>query len=196
MGVTNAQRLAGLPERALTISMRHVDPRGKGPGTGMEWRVEPVRAAGRGETLRYVCTGVALATVAAPPLRPDGMQAAYRSSALTLDDGRTLFGDLDGLMRSEQLFLDAELDVRRLAKRLATNTTYLSQAVNFFTGGTLPEYLNAQRLRYFENLHAASPDALLRERWREAGFGSYASFYRYVKKSRGATPSKLYAPTA
>ena len=94
-------------------------------------------------------------------------------------------------MRTEQLFLDKDLDLEAVCQRLQTNQLYLSQVVNFFARESFRDYVNRCRISYLERA-VSDPDALgIGDLWRAAGFGSYSAFRRFLQASRDMTPGEF-----
>ncbi|MBN6110209.1 helix-turn-helix domain-containing protein [Xanthomonas bonasiae] len=82
---------------------------------------------------------------------------------------------------------EPELSLGELARRLGTNSNYLSRALNDGMGQSFSEFLNRQRIAEAQALLAGDDDVLaiaLR-----VGFGSKASFNRVFRAYVGRTPS-------
>ncbi|QNH15495.1 AraC family transcriptional regulator [Xanthomonas sp. SS] len=82
---------------------------------------------------------------------------------------------------------EPELSLGELARRLGTNSNYLSRALNEGLGQSFSEFLNRQRIAEAQALLAGDDDVLaiaLR-----VGFGSKASFNRVFRAYVGRTPS-------
>lgn len=114
----------------------------------------------------------------------------YQGSSLTMERGRELYARAEALVIGQEQFRDCELSVAKLARRLNTNTQYLSQVINFFSGGRFSTFVNLARLRYADPL-LGTGQYDEREIWRECGFGSYSAFYRASHRHRGVSPSRL-----
>lgn len=116
----------------------------------------------------------------------------YQLSSLSFDDARKLFARLEDAMTEKSLYRDSDLTLAKCSRHLQTNTSYLSHVVNFFAGCTFTQYLNHKRLGYLLRKHPMGEGVSLdRDLIAEAGFGSYHTFYRYVKGRYGRTPMKL-----
>ncbi|WP_420320382.1 helix-turn-helix domain-containing protein [Flagellimonas sp.] len=98
---------------------------------------------------------------------------------------------LEDAMISE-LFLDKELTLSKLANRLSTNTTYLSNTINGYYQKKFADFINEQRVNYvlarierdrtFCNYTIAHIADI-------SGFNSSSAFYIAFKKYTGLTPS-------
>lgn len=75
-----------------------------------------------------------------------------------------------------------------LARRVSMSPYYLSVLFKQQTGLSLPDYRNRQRLNQFFHLYREKPEIRMMELALEAGFGSYAQFYRVFRESTGKTP--------
>ena len=92
-------------------------------------------------------------------------------------------------LRAEQLWRDPELNLSGLARRLGTNASYLSRALNQDGGPGFSELVN--RLRAEEvarRIDAGEPGDLLTIAL-ESGFGSKASFNRAFRARFGLSPT-------
>ena len=81
-----------------------------------------------------------------------------------------------------------EMSLGQLARNVKMSPYYLSTLFREQLGLTIPEYRNRQRLNRFFGLYRAKPEIRLLELALEAGFGSYAQFYRIFTKAVGQTP--------
>lgn len=96
----------------------------------------------------------------------------------------TLIGD--------EFFLDPDMSLNNLAKRIDTNTSYLSQIINDNYNKTFSNFINELRISYVlkkleteENYHKLTIDHIAEK----AGFASSSTFYGAFKKFTGLTPS-------
>ncbi|WP_156168998.1 helix-turn-helix domain-containing protein [Kordia jejudonensis] len=96
-------------------------------------------------------------------------------------------------LEKEELFLQPNYTLALAAKKLNTNSTYLSQTVNNYLNVTFAEYSNklrihtiVQRLKEQKNLRNYTIEALAKE----AGYKSIGSFNTNFKKLLKVTPSQ------
>ncbi|MFH0880111.1 MAG: AraC family transcriptional regulator [Lentisphaerota bacterium] len=75
-----------------------------------------------------------------------------------------------------------------LARAVKISPYYLSVLFREQTGLSLPDYRNRQRLNQFFNLYRARPEIRILELALEAGFGSYAQFFRVFTEHIGQPP--------
>ena len=101
---------------------------------------------------------------------------------------------VDRLMKEKRLFLDADLTIRRVAKEVCSNRTYVSELFRFY-GGSFREYINNHRTEYALSLIKKSivageiPEvadiALL------SGFKNERTLNKYLNEKFGKTASKI-----
>jgi AraC-like DNA-binding protein len=87
-----------------------------------------------------------------------------------------------------QWWREPELDLAELARRLGTNTRYLSRAFNEGLGLSFSELINRQRIEAAKQRLIAEGEILTIAL--DVGFGSKASFNRAFKTFAGCTPSE------
>lgn len=108
-------------------------------------------------------------------------------------DWATLGQEWAANTRAERWHTDSELSLALLARRLGTNTGYLSRALNEGLGVNFSTFVNRLRCESVaEALRAGRGDDLL-DLALEAGFSSKASFNRAFRAEYGCTPSEYRA---
>ncbi|MBI3347691.1 MAG: AraC family transcriptional regulator [Burkholderiales bacterium] len=90
---------------------------------------------------------------------------------------------------AEGWFRDPELSLDGLARRLGTNTSYLSRAFNEGLGQSFSDVIGALRVAWVQQRLAQGSEADLLALALEAGFSSKTSFNRVFKAQTGVTPS-------
>ena len=94
------------------------------------------------------------------------------------------------LVRAEGWWRDPDLTAPLLSRRLATNTTYLSRALNEGLGQNFNEFVNRLRVEAVQaELMRPDLNRDLLTVARDAGFSSKASFNRVFKRLTGSTPT-------
>ena len=94
------------------------------------------------------------------------------------------------LVEEEKLYLQPNLKIDDLAKRLNTNRNYVYQAINVGMGLSFTTYINQKRIEYAKHLIEENPKALLTDIAQKSGFTSTSAFYRNFKTFIGCSPSK------
>ena len=91
---------------------------------------------------------------------------------------------------------DSELTQAQLAQRVKMSPYYLSDVFRRQTGLTIPAYRNRLRLQGFFRRFQARPEIRLLQHALDAGFGSYAQFYRVFTSALGLPPREWLRQTA
>ncbi|WP_222611781.1 helix-turn-helix domain-containing protein [Shimia ponticola] len=105
-----------------------------------------------------------------------------------------LIARLDALMQNEQLYLDPDLTLARLARRLHVPVKSLSSAINKASGQNVSRYVNDYRIRAAcAELDRGEPvtQAML-----ASGFNTKSNFNREFTRVTGKTPSQYVNSTA
>jgi len=122
------------------------------------------------------------------------LNTRYRTSSLRGQDELQLFDRIKSVVEGEQLFLNPDLTLRKLATRLDTNTKYLSQVINHQGGMNFLTFVNGYRIDAVkERLNAG--DFLAHTFYgiaQQCGFKNKSTFYKVFRDITGMTP-KVYA---
>lgn len=93
------------------------------------------------------------------------------------------------MVKSKKLFMDSELTLDKLAKKLASNRSSLSAAINKCAKLNFNQWINKFRLDYvMENI---SPTVNLSMLYKEAGFNAYNTFNSCFKEHLKCTPTEF-----
>ena len=107
--------------------------------------------------------------------------------------------DVEQLLRSkleqENVFLDSELTLKKLASDMQTTAEKLSFVINQKMNTTFRDLLNQYRVNYAKTqfLQTANEQRSILDIAMQSGFNSQASFYRAFKKCEGVTPKSYIA---
>jgi AraC-like DNA-binding protein len=121
------------------------------------------------------------------PVAPTALPAAVPVRPAT-DDHRRLAADLDHLMTEKRLWADSDLNLARLARRLATPARAVSEAVNRVHGISVSHYVNNFRVSEACRLLAGTGLPVTRILF-EAGFMTKSNFNREFLRVTGESPS-------
>lgn len=116
-------------------------------------------------------------SAAAPPSSRDWSQAGERLREAMIDG---------------QWYTEPRLSIRDVARRMTTNETYLSRALNEGLGVTFKAFVNGLRVEYAKRVLAATDDPVLAVGL-GAGFNSKSTFNRVFREQTGTTPSAYRA---
>ncbi|WP_373236055.1 helix-turn-helix domain-containing protein [Cohaesibacter celericrescens] len=108
------------------------------------------------------------------------------------DQDRALLEQIDKTLIDKQLYRDSAITLARLGRRLGMPSRDISNVINRCTGNNFSRYINEYRVKYAQQLLAAS-DLPVTEIMLEAGFISKSSFNTEFKRIVGQTPSQFRA---
>lgn len=106
----------------------------------------------------------------------------------TAAEHRDILAQLDALLRRDRLYLEPDLTLQRLARRLRLPEKRLSAAVNGATGDNLSRYINTWRIDHACALIAAG--GTVTEAMLASGFNTKSNFNREFLRIRGQSPGK------
>jgi len=117
--------------------------------------------------------------------------ARYESSSLAEDSKVRYHRKLARRMKEEQPFLEQDLTLSELSRRLGINTKYLSQVINEVEGMNFMDYINSHRIERAKELlqHPSYEYHTVLAIAQEVGFKSKSAFYNAFKKFTGLTPA-------
>ncbi len=102
-----------------------------------------------------------------------------------------LWERVEAVMNGDKLFIKKDLTLESMAQYLGTNRTYLSKAVNAFSGGNFSSYVDRYRIREAVGIIEAKGNAVdLREVGDMVGYSSVPAFYKAFSKETGLPPGR------
>ena len=109
----------------------------------------------------------------------------------TLEKGDNIFNEIITLFNNEKVFTDQDFNLNKLAERLDTNRTYISNIINSKTGDSFVTFINTYRIKEAKKLliDDANKNLTLDAIGKQAGFSSTSTFNRVFKSETGVTPS-------
>lgn len=117
-------------------------------------------------------------------------QIKYKTSSLNNVQKENLIKKIENLKENTSELLDSELNINILAKKLETNTTYLSQIINEHYHTNFFQFVNQVRVEKAKQLllNPAYEKYTIEALAELCGFKSRSSFYEAFKKTYGTTP--------
>lgn len=115
-------------------------------------------------------------------------QPKYRRTPLKKAYLEEVIGKLEQLMRTERLYLTADISLQEIAEQLAISRHHISQALSVQLDRTFHEYINAYRVAHAQELLSTLPsDENIKMVMYASGFNNRASFNNNFKKFTGMT---------
>lgn len=117
----------------------------------------------------------------------------YSTSGLTTEGIQHLKDQLEGIMDNDQIFLDQDISLAKLADALDTTTNHLSQVINSVYSKNFYDFVNAYRIAFAKRLmeENAKDNLSALDIAFECGFKSSSTFYNAFKKETELTPSQF-----
>lgn len=104
---------------------------------------------------------------------------------------RELYLKADSLMQNERIYVQKDMTLDKLAKMMNTNRTYLSKAINKYSGMSFSSYLNMYRIKEATRIISdAGKDILIKQLSDDLGYSSVSVFSKAFQKETGLSPSK------
>lgn len=126
-----------------------------------------------------------------PPPPPDELPtpptAKYQRSALDAERAERIAAKLARSMSEDRPYLEPELSLFELARRIGVPSNYLSQTLNEHVGENFFDYINRWRVEAALPLLRAGERSVL-DIALEVGFNSRSTFYKAFRKVTGHTP--------
>lgn len=112
-------------------------------------------------------------------------------SAVREESERDLFQKIERLMKDEKFYRHKDISLDKLAENLGTNRTYISKAINRYSGMSFSGYVNMYRINEATAIISSSErDILLKQLADELGYNSVTVFSKAFQKETGLSPSK------
>ncbi len=116
----------------------------------------------------------------------------YRSSCLDENKKRKLQSDIEQLMEKDKVFCEPDFSLSRLAEKVGSNQTYVSQVINETYGKNFADFLNDYRVReacvrlldteHYGNYTIGAIAS-------DVGYKAQSTFIRAFRKNTGLSPS-------
>ncbi|MFS1523931.1 helix-turn-helix domain-containing protein [Microbulbifer sp. 2304DJ12-6] len=126
----------------------------------------------------------------------DNAEQKYQRSALSATQATKIAEKIELAMKSDHLYLDADLSLPKLAAHIHTSQNYISQTLNETLGMRFFDYVNQYRVSAAK-VQLREADSTILEVAMAVGYNSKSAFYAAFKKHAKITPSqykKQYQP--
>ena len=120
----------------------------------------------------------------------------YQNRKLTGQDAGELIESLNRVMREQQLYLNPNLSLALLAKKVGNLQTTVSQAINENLGKSFNLYINEFRIQHAQDLLFSESRMNMEIVAERSGFNSTSTFFAAFKKTTGQTPASYRAARA
>ena len=191
----NLMMMGGLPTQnnfkpSAATWLLYVSPRAQAAGTGLPWWGWALI----GLAIAALAAGLAwlyrrrksAPMIAVPAVKPSEELQETSDAGM---DYTELMQRICQVMEEQQLFMNPNLKITDLATALGTNRSTISACINSQRDCSFPQFVNAYRVAYAQELLRTQPDIKIAEVCMQSGFSSEASFYRIFKAVTGTTPT-------
>lgn len=124
------------------------------------------------------------------PEKPKG-QGEYRKSGLSPERRREICHQLKTYFEEETPYLDEELSLEIIAKKLGVSRHNLSEAVNVELNRSIAYLINRRRIDYFCTILQQQPNVSILELALQSGYNSKSAFNRWFQTIKKTTPKKF-----
>ena len=123
----------------------------------------------------------------------ESMKMSVADIAQSTPKDNELYGDvyarLVALFEADKPYLDSELTIHDVVKKIFTNKLYISRAISRFTGRNFCQFVNYYRVTYSVKLFRDNPDLKVAELANRSGFNSTVSFSMAFRLYMAECPS-------
>lgn len=112
------------------------------------------------------------------------------SNSLFLTKDEERFRQLEEYMHKEKAWRNPDIDLKSLAVALATNRTYIYQAIHQAGYRGVNDYIYHCRIEEFKELALSGKVVSIQDTFFDVGFRSKSTAFRYFKLNEGMTPSE------
>lgn len=123
----------------------------------------------------------------------ESMKMSQTDVSKTSSKTNELYGDIYArivaLFEIEKPYLNSELTINDVVKKIFTNKLYISRAISQFTGRNFCQFVNYYRVAYSIKIFRANPDLKVVELANQSGFNSSVSFSMAFRLFMSECPS-------
>ena len=102
-----------------------------------------------------------------------------------------IFRELVHLMQNEKIYIEPNLSVNHIAKKLNTNQKYLSNSITKYAGLNFNNFINSYRIHEAKRMMLRQPKLPVKEVMYVCGFNSKTPFYLAFQKYTGMSPQQF-----
>ena len=124
-------------------------------------------------------------------IRQEAKRERYEKSRLAALDNSVLLNRLDELMENERLYLQEDLKLNDLARRLGIKEYQLSELINTRLNKNFALFLNEYRVREAKRLLKENPEQNILSIGLRVGFNSNSAFYNAFRSLEGLSPGEF-----
>ncbi|KXJ50772.1 MAG: AraC family transcriptional regulator [Thalassospira sp. Nap_22] len=147
-----------------------------------------------------VTSSIALLTIGFLSLSPDiAIDVALKDpvddsqAALSSEQCQAIMNELNALQTQERLYLDPDLTLARISRRMGRPLKQISMAINTTTGENVSRYINKYRIDHACRMLDAGENVT--NTMLESGFNTKSNFNREFLRITGKTPSQWQQKT-
>ena len=122
------------------------------------------------------------------PERCDSGGASYDSKQIELAD-QSIITQVKQVVVTQQLFLDPDLTLARIARKSGIPARQISAAINRVMGQNISQWVNQYRIEYATQRLISSEDTIT-QIYLDSGFQTKSNFHREFSRIMGMTPSQ------
>ncbi|WP_342119002.1 helix-turn-helix domain-containing protein [Pseudoduganella sp. OTU4001] len=126
-------------------------------------------------------------------LQTEAKKDKYQNRKLTEEDASAILHSLNQAMRDQQLYLNPNLSLALLAKKVGNLQTTVSQVINDNLGKSFNLYINEFRIQHAKDLLVSESHLNMELVAERSGFNSNSTFFAAFKKITGQTPASYRA---
>ncbi|MEP2936704.1 MAG: helix-turn-helix domain-containing protein [Gilvibacter sp.] len=117
----------------------------------------------------------------------------FKDKYATMSSESISFESIEAFLDEYNYFLNQEMSLSQLAKKMQTNGNLISKTINSKTGMNFSDYINAKRINVAESrlIHSDFKHLTIEAIGNSVGFKSKSAFYAAFKKHTGTAPSSF-----